>query len=664
MDTTDRYLANRQKTEFSFSSRGLRGLIERRLGIDVLFEQQLASEIRALAAAESKSALDKRLDDVTQMARHANGEIARVDFDVAHQGRRVSELGQNLRNDLGGVEQRLNVTTGATEALARRLENRLSKAEETNGGLASRIAEAEAALGKRLDRVVLKAEQSDAQISNVRADILRQGASITELEQRLRDDLEGVTRRVNELTETSGALAAQVASVEAATRNLEISSAEADMALGNRLDDVTRIAQQADAGLARIGYELAQQNELFSELELDLREEITAFVERFHQLEAEGSTLRNDLGNIARHVDDVNKASAALTERINTAETALGNRVAEVGRIARHVDAQITRIDTTIAQHRGRIDRAVGVGQISRYMHPKHSRSPKFFLVTTLGYSASRWLAKTLHQIDGVVCTHGRNDPELGLVYDRNFRVKEWKKVWQDMPSRKTLSLNGFFEELQSVGPADAYGNVHHYGIAEINQKLEHEQCEFEFRSCDLIRHPVSVVESRYQAHLDPKNPNNRFEKGLTTFHSSMPQYVEEMGLRNLVERHKLETSDEHVSMFFRALEGARWMTSAVDTYPAHKYIPMEEVVASPDTFCTVAEYLLGSDFELPKKQIEDNFTRERLNQHRSHRKRGGPAGDFKNWKAWQKDAARFYFERDRTAEVFSGFGYDFSFMN
>lgn len=735
------------------ATEALAGQVKRRIDAAEVATRNLAGR-----TLQADAATGKRLDEIAGMIQQAGAEITAF----AGQFRELETAGATLRDDLRDITQRIDEVANTSKAFA----VNLNATEAVTRTLAASIAETEAAFGNRLDDVTQAARLANAEIARMGSDLRRQGENITELEQglrdevnafagrfqqlesrgsTLRDDLERMTRRITDVTNTSEALNASINAAETATRELAASVTETEAGLGSRLDDVSRMAQHAEGEIARMGPLLSRQDENFTKLERDLRDDINAFVLRFEQFETEGTTLRGELESMAQRVDDAarmtqqtdaeivrldstlsrqgdgiaaleqglrdemnafvgrfqqfetegtalrgelesmaqrvddvagasealsgqigasEEETRALISRASEAEAALVNRLTEISQRTQHVDAQITRIDTTIAQQRGRIDRAMGIGQMSRYMHPSQNQKPHFFLVTTLGYSASRWLAKTLNQIDRVTCTHGRNKAELGLVYDRDFRVKEWKEVWQDMPSRGALSLNAFFEELQSVGSADVYGNVHHYGIAELSQKLEHEHCEFEFKCCDLIRHPISVIESRYQAHLDTGNPNNRFEKDLGTFHDSMPQYIEDMQLGDLVDRHKLDTSDKGVSMFFRALEGARWMTSAVETYPAHKYIPMEEVVASPETFRAVAEYLLGPDIEISKKHIEEKFSRDRLNQHRTHRKRGGPAGDFKSWKAWQKDAARHYFERERTAVLFGSFGYDFSFMN
>jgi hypothetical protein len=109
-------LANFHKTEFSFLSRGLKGLMERRLGIDLFFEQQLLGEIRHLAATEANAALGKRLEFVAQ---HLDSNIARVDSSISHQSKSLAEQDRALRDDLEGVERRLNAATKTTDALRR-----------------------------------------------------------------------------------------------------------------------------------------------------------------------------------------------------------------------------------------------------------------------------------------------------------------------------------------------------------------------------------------------------------------------------------------------------------------------------------------------------------------------------------------------------------------
>lgn len=416
---------------------------------------------------------------------------------------------------------------------------------------------------------------------------------------------------------------------------------EADVAGAARAEAALRRVEHVDAQVTRIDGALAAQH---------------------GEIDALDKALRPALRDLDGRVTSLESADRSLWSEIRGTGSRLAGEVAQAHSLAAHLDVQLTRLDGAVARSRHRLDRAVGLAQTGLYMRKRAGPAPLLFLVTSYGYAASRWFAAALNRHPDILCSHGSNSAKLGLVYDREFTRSEWRRIWKEMPARRAMSLDAFFDELQSAGAAKAYGNVHHYRIGEVHSLLEERSCARRFRCCDLIRHPVTVIESRFQAHTDPHNRNNLFDHSLAEFHESLSRHVGERGYDDLVARYRLDLDDPEVAMFFLAVDGARWMTTAVQTYPAQDYVLMERLTTEPDYFTSVFDRMFGDELTRPESYVDEVFAAPPLNRHRRRGAGAMPAGDFRRWKAWQKALVRRVLEVEKVAETFARFGYDFDF--
>lgn len=116
------------------------------------------------------------------------------------------------------------------------------------------------------------------------------------------------------------------------------------------------------------------------------------------------------------------------------------------------------------------------------------------FLVTSPGYTATKWLAWSLNGRPGVYCNHSAGSD----VLHREYTLEELASLAADKHERRDETpLDDFFARLlERAGGAAAAGNVHRYNLTALNRNLARFGRPRPFRAVNLLRHPVPWVES------------------------------------------------------------------------------------------------------------------------------------------------------------------------
>jgi len=129
---------------------------------------------------------------------------------------------------------------------------------------------------------------------------------------------------------------------------------------------------------------------------------------------------------------------------------------------------------------------------------------PRFFLVTTPGLSATRWLSFVLASHQDVFVAHGKHS--LISVMQGDFTrekragdVESFTKGNELKDFYASRSVNEVFEVYQAIMPgARAYGNVHSYTIETLMKAVKSEQNLAGIQILNLLRHPVNYIDSHY----------------------------------------------------------------------------------------------------------------------------------------------------------------------
>ena len=117
-----------------------------------------------------------------------------------------------------------------------------------------------------------------------------------------------------------------------------------------------------------------------------------------------------------------------------------------------------------------------------------------FFIVTSPGYMATKWLAWSLNAHPEIYCNHSAGSDALERDYSPAELEALAREKFQDRDKRP---LEDFFDELaRRAGEARARGNVHRYNLTALQRNLAHWARPRPFTCLNLVRHPVSWVAS------------------------------------------------------------------------------------------------------------------------------------------------------------------------
>ena len=116
------------------------------------------------------------------------------------------------------------------------------------------------------------------------------------------------------------------------------------------------------------------------------------------------------------------------------------------------------------------------------------------FLVTSPGYTATKWLAWALNEHPSIHCTHSAGVEPT----DHDYSLAELDELVEEkFGTRDDTPLEAFLERLESEAPdAHAVGNVHRYNLTALGRNQARFQSERAVRVINLVRHPVDWVAS------------------------------------------------------------------------------------------------------------------------------------------------------------------------
>jgi hypothetical protein len=120
----------------------------------------------------------------------------------------------------------------------------------------------------------------------------------------------------------------------------------------------------------------------------------------------------------------------------------------------------------------------------------------RLFLVTSPGYTATKWLAWALDLDPRVACSHSAGLPPE----PRSYTASELKQLVRDkFTARDDLSLDAWFAPLVTEADAQglsAMGNVHRYNLTALRRNQGRFEGKRDFAAMNVVRHPVPWLES------------------------------------------------------------------------------------------------------------------------------------------------------------------------
>ncbi|MCH8293020.1 tetratricopeptide repeat protein [Candidatus Poribacteria bacterium] len=283
---------------------------------------------------------------------------------------------------------------------------------------------------------------------------------------------------------------------------------------------------------------------------------------------------------------------------------------------------------------------------------------PRFFLVTTPGLSATRWLSFVLASHEDVFVAHGKHS--LISVIQGDFTrekraddVESFTKGNELKDFYASRSVNEVFEVYQAIMPgARAYGNVHSYTIETLMKAVKSEQNLAGIQILNLLRHPVNYIDSHYSmVRSAEKHPELYHHYKEVMFKEAMEQYPELVLMENFDSKELPAFAVSCLSVCNQTKDFA---------FPQFKHIQMEKITTDVVALKETCEALTGLVYSTT--ELETFIKQGSINSHRKKSSSLHPEEVYTSWTNWQQDIAHMMLPAD-VLDKFDENGYDISML-
>jgi hypothetical protein len=295
------------------------------------------------------------------------------------------------------------------------------------------------------------------------------------------------------------------------------------------------------------------------------------------------------------------------------------------------------------------------------------------FIVTSHGWSASNWVAYSLHLNPHITCAHSSaaiiaDDPTR---YDGDGLHKNLRDFRRGYIDRQTKPIDQLYDDLQQQLPAPLVGTVHTYRLRDLPvQESRFGSGDRPYRTVNLVRHPLDLVISGYGQFL------KLFRIDLNEYAWTLRKIVEQ-GLEiaeTICNRHGLLPGDYDVLCFFGAcitLGSLRLDLDALEHIKENRKsrwgykgtVRMEDVTRSPQAFADLVNLISDRPDLVDNQYLDCVFKGGPINVH----KLSNHDNTERKWAAlkdWQRDAFQAFMKRFLIQEPYQQLSYDFSFLN
>lgn len=281
---------------------------------------------------------------------------------------------------------------------------------------------------------------------------------------------------------------------------------------------------------------------------------------------------------------------------------------------------------------------------------------PFFFLVTSNGNSGSKWLARVLSLHEEIICSHSPAHLPLAIQLQREYSSEDYRSI-RLAEHRKQLPVDLIFDELVGVGEARYYGNVHFFNLRQLHENLRKFEHEKSFRTVDLVRHPVALVNSgahnmARQAAVDP----------------GRAQYLRGVQERNgdhyasWRRRYDLDLSDIAVLAFLASTMVLKSLKINIGLQVGRR-VKMEVVTSATDALEDLVRYVCPRIAHVNDSYLRKAVTSGKINTHSPSRVPNSPEEIFHGWEPWQQAVFSQLVEETGIALEYGRLGYSLSFI-
>jgi hypothetical protein len=297
----------------------------------------------------------------------------------------------------------------------------------------------------------------------------------------------------------------------------------------------------------------------------------------------------------------------------------------------------------------------------------------EYFIVTSHGWSASNWVAYSLHLNPDITCAHS----SAAIIADNPTRFdgeglqENLRDLRRGYIERQNKPIDQLYDGLHQQRPAPLVGTVHTYRLRDLPvQESRFGSGNRQYRTVNLVRHPLDLVLSGYGQFL------KLFRIDLNEYAWTLRKIVDQaLDIAEAIcRRHGLMPGDYEVLCFFGAcitLGSLRLDLDALEDIKENGdnrwgyrgTVRMEDVTQSSKAFADLVNLISDRADLVDDKYLDSVFRSGPINVH----KLGNHGNTERSWAAladWQKEAFQAFLERFPIRESYQDLSYDFSFLN
>ena len=307
----------------------------------------------------------------------------------------------------------------------------------------------------------------------------------------------------------------------------------------------------------------------------------------------------------------------------------------------------------------------------------------RYFLITSTGACATRWLGATLSRHPQIVCSSGVGElsftlnyeakpPEVGNASEAELTAIYLKNHFVN-DSAESRTLDSLFDDLEQARPATYYGNVHHETVATLRNNLHSHGSELRrsIRVANLIRHPIPRIAAKARIiQTQQAESQGMMEVYRMQFDARVGQYesiVAEIG-DQIGDFEENPIQKTFVNAVLDTLDGLDdFRTPGLSEAIPHFCI--ERIKTEPDQFLDLMTYITGGALAVDSTYLDWVFSDAHSNEKRfsigptGKRPPESPLEQWEAWEDWQRRVFQVAMIRASLRPDYEAHGYDFSFV-
>ncbi|MBL4846694.1 MAG: hypothetical protein JKY65_14320 [Planctomycetes bacterium] len=273
---------------------------------------------------------------------------------------------------------------------------------------------------------------------------------------------------------------------------------------------------------------------------------------------------------------------------------------------------------------------------------------PALFLVTSPGYTATKWLARSLNAHPEIYCNHSAGSD----VLERDYTPDELSALAEEKlgGARDALPLDTFLKGLERRAPAGAVavGNVHRYNLTALQRNTARWPGACAYNTLNLVRHPVPWIASGAAQLGVMVEGSPVIRKRLETHWARHVDLYRDLGVPEQPEPSQL-------AFCYLCARMRRLVSESQIEGVTH--IPAEELTREPGVFLDVVRGLTGLRLDRSGEHLRQVFARGAIHRH-SRRSDGTPRERFASWANWEQEVFRYWARESGIQEAYAAFGY------